>query len=419
MARWMRLVLTVVVLAATIAAPAWARTELTMWYHSGQAEERAVLLDQVARFNAAHPDIFIRAVEIPEGSYNEQVQAAALAGDLPDILDLDGPMIANYVWAGMLLPLDDFVSPELKSDLLPSILAQGTYEGRLYALGVFDAGLGIWGNRRYLEDVGARIPQSVEDAWTFTEFMDVLDRLKAHPEVRYPLDFKVNYGVGEWFTFGFSPIFQAFGADLIDRSTMDRAQGVVNGPAARAAGAWLQSLFELGYANPNPPGDTEFIDGSAALSWVGHWMWPQYSSELGDDLVLLPMPKFMRQVTGTGSWAWSITRNAADPAAAWKFIEFLLQPEEIVKMTDANGAVPSRLSAARMSANYQPGGPLSLYVEQLQTIGLERPVTPAYPAISAYFAEAIDNIIHGAPVGPELDRVAENIEMELAFMGLR
>lgn len=406
---FLTLVLSVSVLAAT---------EITVWYHSGQGGEREVIQDQVKRFNSIQDEVKVNLVQLPEGSYNEQVQAAAVAGDLPDVLDLDGPFIANYAWSGYLYPLNEFVTPEMEKDFLPSILAQGYYQGKLYALGTFDSGLAIWGNKKYLDAIGARIPKGVDDAWTFTEFMEILKKLKEHPDVKYPLDFKINYGKGEWFTYGFSPIFQAFGADLIDREKLV-AEGTINGPAAMAAGAWFQALFEKGYANPNPPGDTEFINGEAALSWVGHWVYNQYRDALGDNLVLIPMPKFAGQATGMGSWAWSITTNSKHPEAAWKFLEFILQPEEIVKMTNVNGAVPSRLSATKLSEVYKSGGQLDVFVEQLQTIAIERPVTPAYPVITDAFATAIDNIINGSDIREELNNAARSIDEEIEYMGLR
>ncbi|MDI7248155.1 MAG: sugar ABC transporter substrate-binding protein [Bacillota bacterium] len=417
--RSLRIAIVACLLVMTLAVPALAKTELVVWYHSGKAEERAVLEYQVKTFNAMQDQVAIKAVEIPEGGYNEQVQAAALAGGLPDILDLDGPFIANYAWSGYLRPLDKYITPQLKKDLLPSIIAQGEYKGKIYALGTFDSGLAMWANKRYLKDVGARIPGSVEDAWTFTEFMEILRKLKAHPKVKYPLDFKINYGRGEWFSYGFLPIFQGFGADMIDRKTMLSADGVLNGPEALAAAAWFQSLFAQGYADPNPPGDTEFIDGRAALSWVGHWVWQPYKQALGEDLILIPMPKFFRQATGMGSWAWAITSNCKYPDAAWQFLEFILRPEEIVRMTDANGAVPSRVSAARLSKVYQPGAPLNILVQQLQRIAIPRPVTPAYPALTSYFAEAMDNIISGADVRKELDQAVKRIDEEIKYMGLK
>ena len=389
--------------------------EVKMWFHSGRGEERAVINDQVKRFNSMQNEVKVIAVQLPEGSYAEQVNAAALAGDLPDILDLDGPYVSNYAWAKYIRPLDEFISPELRKDFLPSIISQGLYNGKIYALGTFDSGLAMWGNKKYLEKIGARIPKHVDEAWTFTEFMSILKKLKALKEVKYPIDFKINYGVGEWYTYGFSPIFQAFGADLIDRKTYKSADGILNGPEALAAAAWFQALFAQKFADSNPPGDAEFINGEAAISWVGHWVWQPYHKALGNDLVLLPMPKFFKQATGMGSWAWSITTKSKHPEAAWKFLAFLLRPEEILKMTNANGAVPSRFSAISKSELYKKDGPLAIFVEQLKTIAVPRPVTPAYPAITSSFAKAIDNIIKGADIRKELDNAVKEIDQDIEY----
>jgi len=409
------MVFLVIALLLVLSVSALGKTQVKLWFHSGRGSERDVINDQVKRFNAMQNEIEIIAIQLPEGSYNDQVQAAALANGLPDILDLDGPYVSNYAWAGYLAPLDTFMSSELKNDFLPSIISQGLYSGKIYALGTFDSGLAIWANKKYLEKIGARIPKSVDDAWTFEEFMSILRKLKELPEIKFPLDMKINYGVGEWYTYGFSPIFQAFGADLINRSDYMSADGVLNGPEALAAAAWFQALFAQGFVNSNPPGDNEFIEGKSALSWVGHWVYNQYKDALGDDLVLIPMPKFFKQATGMGSWAWSITTNSKHPEAAWKFLEFILKPEEIIKMTNANGAVPSRKSAIALSPLYGEGGPLNIFVQQLESIAVSRPVTPAYPTITAAFAKALDNIINGSDIRKELDRAVKEINDDIEY----
>jgi len=409
------MVFLVIALLLVLSVSTLGKTQVKLWFHSGRGSERDVINDQVKRFNAMQDEIEIIAIQLPEGSYNDQVQAAALANGLPDILDLDGPYVSNYAWAGYLAPLDTFMSSELKNDFLPSIISQGLYSGKIYALGTFDSGLAIWANKKYLEKIGARIPKSVDDAWTFEEFMSILRKLKELPEIKFPLDMKINYGVGEWYTYGFSPIFQAFGADLINRSDYMSADGVLNGPEALAAAAWFQALFAQGFVNPNPPGDNEFIEGKSALSWVGHWVYNQYKDALGDDLVLIPMPKFFKQATGMGSWAWSITTNSKHPEAAWKFLEFILKPEEIIKMTNANGAVPSRKSAIALSPLYGEGGPLNIFVQQLESIAVPRPVTPAYPTITAAFAKALDNIINGSDIRKELDRAVKEINDDIEY----
>ena len=390
--------------------------KIEVWFHSGKGEERKVLDAQVEDFNAMQDEVIVEPVRLPEGSYNEQVSAAALASDLPDLLDFDGPNLYNYAWAGHIIPLDNYLTKELKDDLLPSIIDQGTYANKFYALGTFDSGLSIWGNKSYLNKAGVRIPEGIDNPWTFEEFNNALEKLQDLDEVEYAIDFKLNYGQGEWYTYGFSPIIQGWGADLIDRSDYQSADDVLNSSEAVDALTWFQRLFENGYANPQPAGDDDFYGRKiTALSWVGHWMWQPHYNGLGDDLVLLPMPQLGKKpATGTGSWCWGITSQSKNPEAAWKFLTYLMQPDQILRMTNANGAVPARISAFEQSDLYSKDGPLRIFVEQLQSdVGIARPMTPAYPTITNAFAQAIQNIINGADVTSELDKAVQKIDQDI------
>ncbi len=390
-------------------------TTVSLWFHSGRGAERDALNQILSNFADEHPNITVDAVELPEGSYNDQVQAAAFANDLPCLLDFDGPNLYNYVWGGFLLPLDDYVSDEMRNDFLQSIIDQGTFQdGNLYSLGQFDSGLAIWARQSYLEEAGVRIP-TIEEPWTREEFNDALAALQELPEVEYALDLKINYGRGEWFTYGFAPILWSADAGLIDRDDYQSADGVLNSPEAIEAMEMVQDWFENGYVNPEPAGDTEFIDGDAALSWVGHWVANQYQEELGDDLLLLPMPDFGDgPKTGMGSWNWGITTTCPNPDAAWEVLSFLMEPEQILIMTDANGAVPARQSALAMSDQYGEGEMLNLFIEQNEEgFTVPRPITPAYPAITTAFAEAFDNIKDGADVEEELNAAVEEIDSDI------
>ncbi|HER25067.1 MAG TPA: sugar ABC transporter substrate-binding protein [Candidatus Atribacteria bacterium] len=411
------LILLTVLLLTSFALTALAEpVTIEVWFHSGKGEEREVLDAQVEDFNAMQNQVIVKAVRLPEGSFNEQVSAAALAGDLPDLLDFDGPFLYNYAWAGHLIPLDNYVSNKLKADFLPTIIAQGTFGGKLYSLGTFDSGLAIWGNKAYLKKAGVRIPTSIKDAWTLKEFNEALEKLQALKEVEYAIDFKMNYGQGEWYTYGFSPIIQSWGADLIDRSDFQSADGVLNSPKAVEAMTWFQGLFNKGYAKVQPAGDDDFYGSKiAALSFVGHWMWTPHHEGLGDDLVLIPVPKLGdRAATGVGSWNWGITSQAKNPDAAWKFLEYLIEPEQILRMTNANGAVPARKSALAMSELFGINGPLRIFVEQLDRgVGITRPETPAYPTITTAFAEAVQNIVNGADVKTELDKAVQKIDQDI------
>ena len=411
----------VLLLAAILVTPTSAQnpTEISLFFHSGQGSERDALDQILSSFNDSQSDYVAVATELPEGSYTDAVNAAALAGNLPCLLDFDGPTLYSFAYKGYMIPIDDYLSDDMKADILPSIIDQGTYNGHLYSLGVFDSGLAIWANKSYLEQAGVRIPTSTEDAWTLDEFNAALDALSKIDGVEYALDLKMNYGLGEWFTYGFSPIVQSFGGDLIDRSDYQTAEGALNGDAAVAAMTWFQSLFTDGYTTATPADDNLFPDGKAALSFVGHWEYNRYAEALGDDLVLVPMPKFGdKAVTGMGSWNWGITSGCAAPDGAWALLDFMMSPEQMVVMTDANGAVPSRISVLDADDRYAMGGPLHIYVEQLQGgVAVPRPQTPAYPVITAEFAKAVDEISKGGDVQTALDGAVDAIDANIEENG--
>lgn len=393
--------------------------KVTVWTHGGSAQEIDVLEQTMTTFRADHPDIQVDLTHMPGDKYNAQIQAAlygaSIAGDLPCLLEFDGPYVYNYAWNGILLPLDGYISPELKADFLPSIIAQGTYQdGKLYSLGQFESGMAIWGNKKYLEQAGVRIP-TVAYPWSREEFEAALAQLQMLPGIEHALDMWMRADNPEWFTYGFAPIVQSFGADLIDRTTYERADGVLNSPAAIEALEVVQGWFEQGYVSLTPAHEKEFIEGKAALSWVGHWRKTEYQEVLGDNLVLLPMPDFGHgPKTGMGSWNWGITSACKHPDAAWEILQFMLEPEQILVMTNANGAVPARRSALAESELYRPGGLLHLYIEQIEAgFTVPRPITPAYPAITTAFAEAFKNIAGGADVKSELDKAVQQIDQDI------
>lgn len=386
---------------------------LTAWFHSGRQAERRTIQDQIDRFNARQSEVYVRPNVIPEDTYNGQIQAAALAGDLPDILEFDGPFLYNYVWQGRLRSLGDRLGDEIQSDLLPSMVEQGTFRGRFYAVGTFDSGLGLYGRRSRLEAADARIPTTPDDAWSVAEFEEILAKLAEDDPDGAVLDLKLNYE-GEWYTYGFSPVLWSAGGGLIDRSDYQSATGVLNGPDSVAAMKHVQSWIAGGYVDPNID-DAAFTAARAALSWSGHWDYPRYAEAAGDDLVVMPLPDFGEGTrTGQGSWCWGITSKCEHPGAAARFLRFILQPDEILKMTRANGAPPARKAAIARSPLYREGGPLHLFAVQLtQGHSVPRPRTPAYPTITNVFQRAFQDIRHGADVQAVLDRAAATIDEDI------
>ncbi|MCF1438700.1 MAG: extracellular solute-binding protein [Candidatus Thiodiazotropha taylori] len=385
----------------------------TVWAHAGQAAEREVLEQQVSRFNSLQSEIQVQLTFIPEQSYNAQVQAAAVAGELPDMLEFDGPFLYNYVWQGHLEPLDNLLSTKLQEELLPSIHKQGYYLGKFYAVGTFDSGLGLYARRSELKASAVRIPTGPGDAWTDDEFAIVLAALASHDPDGKVLDLKLNYS-GEWFTYAFSPLLQSAGGDLIDRSDYQSAEGILNSPQSVGAMKVLQNWFTRGYIDSNLD-DAAFVSGRVALSWAGHWEYARYAEALGNDLVLLPLPDLGKgSRTGQGSWVWGITKHSKNPQAVVGLLEFLLQPNEVLVMAAANGAVPATRAAIARSTLYGDKGPLQLFSRQLQAgYSVPRPQTPAYPVITSAFQQAFIDIRNGGDIQNAMDKAAAEIDQDI------
>lgn len=397
-------------------APAAPKT-ITVWSRSAfspASPDEQALEAAATAFNRAQQAYRVEVFAARYRNFADWVHGVAVTGTLPCLLEVDGPFVAEFAWPGYLRPLDKFISPELRRDLLPSILAQGTYDGRLYSLGQFDSGLGLWANRRYLRAAGVRVP-TVARPWTLAEFEQAMDRLARVKGVEYPLDLAVYTGTSEFFAYAYLPLLAGFGGDFIDRATRHTASGVLDGPQSVAAMSRLQGWFRAGWARVVDRND-DFEQGRTALAWTGHWRHHPFRDALGKDLILLPLPDFGRGLrTGMGSWSWSITSTCPEPHGAWAFLSHLMSVQEVLRIANANGAVPARRSALARSALYGSQGALHVFTQQLFAgAGYPRPATPGYGTISKAFAVATAAIIAGADVQTELSRAARTIDDDIA-----
>jgi len=403
-------------LAASAAILSWASvaqaTEtLTMWYHGAGNEVESKIINQIiADFNGSQSDWKVELQSFPQAAYNDSVQAGALAGNLPDILDVDGPNMPNWAWAGYMQPL---VIDETKiANFLPG--TKGVWDGKLYSIGLWDAAIALTTRKSTIEELGLRMP-TVDAPWTLDEFNDALSKAKAAGKWEFALDLGTAW-TGEWYPYAFSPFLQSFGGDIVDRTTYKTAEGALNGEAAMAFGAWWQGLFTQGYAQATQdPADRDsgFAAGKYAFSWNGNW------AALGalkafDDVVFLPAPDLGAGAKiGAASWQFGVSAASKHPEGAAAFIEFALQDKYLADFSNGIGLIPATASAAEMVDNYKAGGPLSVYVDYSAKTGMLRPVTPGYVVQSKVFEKALADIANGADVAATLDGAVDEINADI------
>ena len=401
---------------ATVALIGWgsiasATETLTMWYHGAGNEVESKIVNQIITdFNASQTDYKVELQSFPQAAYNDSVTAGALAGTLPDILDVDGPNMPNWAWAGYMQPL--MIDESKVANFLPG--TKGVWGGKLYSVGLWDAAIALVSRKSILDELKLRTP-TLEQPWTAAEFQGALDAAKASGKYKYALDLGMAWK-GEWYPYAFSPFLQSFGGDIVDRATYKTAEGALNGPAALAWGNWWQGLFKGGYAQATQDGadrDNGFAAGDYAFSWNGNW------AALGalkafPDTVFLPAPDMGHgPKIGAASWQFGVSAKSAHPDGASKFIEFALADKYLADFSNGIGLIPATTTAAAMVDNYKDGGPLNVFFAYSNGEGMLRPVTPGYVVQGKVFEKAAGDIANGADVQTALDAAVDEINADI------
>lgn len=401
---------------ATIALIGWggiaqATETLTMWYHGAGNEVESKIINQIITdFNGSQTDWKVELQSFPQAAYNDSVTAGALAGNLPDILDVDGPNMPNWAWSGYMQPLQ--IDESKIANFLPG--TKGMYNGKLYSIGLWDAAISLVTRKSTLDELKLRTP-TLDQPWTADEFEAALKAAKDSGKFKFALDLGTAW-TGEWYPYAFSPFLQSFGGDIVDRSSYSTAEGALNGDAALAWGKWWQHLFTDGYAQATQdPADRDngFNTGEYAFSWNGNW------AALGtlkayDDVLFLPAPDFGKgPKIGAASWQFGVSAKSAHPDGASKFIEFALQDKYLADFSNGIGLIPATTSAAAMVDNYKEGGPLNVFFAYSEKEGLVRPVTPGYVVQSKVFEKAAADIAKGADVAATLDAAVDEINADI------
>lgn len=399
---------------AILCSPSALAEKITAWVIDAKVEAPFFQHLQT-QFNEKYQkeDLSVEIKAIP--GLNEAIQAAWMAKDMPDIVFVDGPNMANYAWSGMLKPINAMLDSEILEQTIQGLIDQGTYppDNQIYMLGMGDSSVLLWGNKKYLDAAGIKIPTSLDQAWTYEEFTQVLDKLAQVEGVKWPLDFNVGMA-GEWMTYGYYPLVVSNGGNILNPETK-RASGAIDSAATLDAAKKIQAWLDKDYIVPKTAGANRFFsDKSAALMWIGNWMWPTFNDALGDDLVLIPAPKFGEQAySPNGGWGWAVSSTSTKDKAVSAFLNFALSKEQVKAWADYTGYIPGRKDAIAEVPLFAAGGKLHLLADQAENIALVRPVHPAYPVLTREFGKAMEYILNGADPESTLKRAAKNIDLDI------
>jgi fructooligosaccharide transport system substrate-binding protein len=385
---------------------------LQLWIHQTNEKETQFYLDRAAEFNEAHKGkirVDVAPPIIDEGSsYNDAINAALVAGNLPDLIKLDGPFVASYAASEVIMPVGQYYTDADLEDYVDSIIEQGSFNGELYSLGAMESSVSLYYNKEIFEAAGIEAPTSVEDAWTWDEFFAVAKQLTT--EDQYGLNLFMNYGVGEWLTYMGLPFIWSNGGDVLspDGTT---AEGYFNGPETVEALEFIQKLFTEGVVSISPS-QMQFEEGNAAMALGGPWI-AISTEEAGLDYGLMPYPRSKVAKSPSGSMAYAVTTQTKHPEEAAKFMLWMTDKESTIRLSEVTGMPPARKSAFAEMSEFDVL-PKKVMKDQVINTAQARPQTPAYPVLTQLFAEAFHAAALGEDVQKTVDQFVPRIERELS-----
>lgn len=385
--------------------------KISIWSPTDEPAIEEWWVKKIEEFNKAHEgkielsrEAIVRADSY---AYEDKINAALTSNDLPDILYVDGPNVANYAANGIITPITDFFSEEDMNDFVDSIKVQGTYNDELYALGATESSVALFYNKDMTDAAGIKVPDKLEDAWTWSEFKEVAKKLTKDGVVGT----NIIMDQGEGLPYVLEQFWISNGTDFVSEDGA-KADGYVNSEAGIEAATFLKSLIEEGYANIDPI-QKEFHNGKAATMLGGAWEVATLTNEYPDmnwGVTYFPVSdKTGTHVSPTGDWAACVTKDCENADAAKEVMNFLLSKDNVTSYAKAIAKLPTRASSYETLTEYDTY-PRSLFKEQSLETGHPRPRTPSYTVLSPGFSEAMMNIFTGVDVKEALDELAADFD---------
>jgi multiple sugar transport system substrate-binding protein len=353
--------------AALMAAlPALAEdVTITFWgsYGNGGNSTQQDALDNVLipAFEAAHPGIRIKYVDVPYDSLLQKLTTSAAGGELPDLVRADLGWVPQFAELGVLVPLSD-VMPDfdaLASATYAGVLSTNLYKGKYYGLPLDTNTRVLVVNQAALDAAGVTTPPA-----TFDELKALAEKLEGSNVAVF-----ADGGLGGW---NILPWIWSGGGNITDPG-LTTASGYLDGPESVAAVQMLVDLYNAGQI-PNliigNQGAVSTSDGLPSGDYAtildGPWMAGIWGEQYPDFTpVYAPVPAGPGgSISVVGGEDIVLTTASRHQEAALEFIRFTQTEQFQIEMarTGQMTVIPAYAEAQTAIAPYY-----AVFAEQLKT----------------------------------------------------
>lgn len=358
---------------------------VTIW---AQGTEGEALTEFIKPFEEANPDVTVTVTAVPWDSAQNKYQTAVAGGTTPDIGMLGSDWMPTF--ANALQPKPEAIDT---SGMFDFATTSTTFDGVEYAV--------PW----YVETRVLFYRTDLAEQAGFDTFPTDWDGFKALAQA-YQDEAGAEYGValpsGGWNSFLSSlPFAWSNGAEVMDA---DQTTWTLDTPEVTGAVDYIDSFFADGIANRNPDAEAgsttaAFVDGSVPMFMSGPWDIPGLKTAGGEGFEdkfgvgLIPASPDGTSTSFAAGANLAVFKDAENPEAAWKLVEWLSQPEVQVDWFSAVNDLPAQESAwddPTLTADPKVAG----FGEQLKSVKIA-PTLTTWPQVSAAADTQLEQILRG------------------------
>ncbi|MEU2860560.1 ABC transporter substrate-binding protein [Streptomyces mirabilis] len=323
---------------------------ITLRFQSLAWQEESVTANKelVKEWNATHPDVEVEYVQGSWDSVHDQLLTSFEGGEAPDIIHDASDDLADFAYGGYLADLRDLLPARLKSDIPQRSWETATFGDGIYGVPFLQEPRVVVANATWLKRAGVRIP-TPEHPWSWPEFRDITRRLSGDGKygVAWPLKEPVSATLNLSLSAG-GELFHR-GADGKVAVRFDAADQVVPRTIHDQADVdHSASPTTLGSGGSDTlPG---FFGGKYAMVPLGFSYRQQIVQQApkGFDWQVLPAPAGADGLAqGVSPQTLSIAADSPHKKEAAAFIDFLLRPENMVRLALGDWMLPTGTEALK------------------------------------------------------------------------
>jgi raffinose/stachyose/melibiose transport system substrate-binding protein len=276
---------------------------LNVWHQwSNDTNELKKLYDTaVGEYMIENPNVKINTQTLDTEAYKTKI-SAEFTGDASgiDVFYYWGAGTAKkLVNADKLLPLDDYITDEVKAKLLPGSTSAFEYDGKTYSLPSFSWYMTLFCNQELFDQAGATLPTTYDELLEASKKLSKLDGIT-------PIAAGAKDGWNAAFIYQALAMREVGAANINKMLNSEVSFGEDEG--YKAAADKVLELYQAGAFGKNPlesgndDANSAFITGKAGMRIMGSWFANQvYTDDSAtinaDKVVALKIP----MVTGKGN----------------------------------------------------------------------------------------------------------------------